>query len=595
MKRPADRNVLLLAALVVLALCAAAEGAPATVPGGTNILHLPMSWCILEESPAYANPNITDEVTFITDNTTDSVIWRRHERPTDHIYLPQASISLRSAINNSWGGFTFPHFPDPLTDVQTAGDARSDVAADVNSLVNACQNKYAAAGRGGIGITAINVNRFENASGTQINQTGFGGYSSSCTGAVCTYEGFIIVTDNHYLYPTVPGRSFLADPYDQVVGHETGHALGLDAGFDSFDASGHSTDVTNLMYPSAQDNNHDGRVDNLGLDSAEVTKLRANAMMVPGLEVDPTGSFLPGPILSMRRMTGPRKPGLAANLNLAALTVSLDRASKRLVVGQRLWGLLPCKSRTPVDYAYLADLDNNPATGASASTLTQLGIPSSIRGADLVARARVIGSGKPGPNYRTCQQTISAWLIRGQRPVRLPSSAVRFHIQTVRTTTPDDPFPPFKKPPPQPRILELYNTLDFSLPNALLSTPVRANKPFGVAVLVSTGGKARDRFPSGDRPATFVLQAPLFPHCFPAGPGKAGATVPIRFEGLRPNREIHALLGPQIVLRGVNTDANGAGRIQFPIPKGTRPGKHLVTIGHNGLAITADCTLTVVR
>jgi hypothetical protein len=89
------------------------------------------------------------------------------------------------------------------------------------------------------------------------------------------------------------------------------------------------------------------------------------------------------------------------------------------------------------------------------------------------------------------------------------------------------------------------------------------------------------------------ITAPRFPHCFPAGTGKAGGTVQIAFEGLRPNREIHALLGPELVLHGVKTDATGSGRISFPIPAGTRPGKHLVTIGHNGLAITADCTLTV--
>src|SRR5262249_19751259 len=207
-----ERTVLLLTLLLLAALGAgAAERASATVPGGTNILHVPMSWCILQESPAWTAPAVTDEVTLIADTTTDSVIWRRHERPTDHMYTPLASISLRSAINNAWGTFNFPHFNDPLTDVGTAGDARSDVAADITSLYNACQSQYAAAGRGGIGITAINVNRFEDASHAQINQTGYGGYSSSCTGAICTYEGYIVVTDNHYLYPTVPGHPFTSD------------------------------------------------------------------------------------------------------------------------------------------------------------------------------------------------------------------------------------------------------------------------------------------------------------------------------------------------------------------------------------------------
>jgi hypothetical protein len=586
MKGPAERAGLVVAFLVLAGLCAGAgERAGATVPGGTNILHVPMSWCILQESPAWTSPNVMDEVTLIVDSTTDSVIWRRHERPTDHVYTPLASISLRSAINNTWGGFTFPHFADPLTDVTTPGDVRSDLAADTTALYNACQGAYAAAGHGGIGITAINANRFEDASGAQINQTGFGMWSINCPAGVCTYEGSIYVTDNHYLYPTVPGHPFFAnDPYDEVVAHETGHALGLN----------HSTDTTDVMYPTARDNNGDGRIDNLGLSAAEVTTLRASAMKVPGLEIDPAGNFVPGPILSMRRMTGPRKQTLAANLNLAALTVSLNQSAKRLIVGQRLWGLLPCRSTTtPVDYDYLLDLDNKPATGASQTTLTQLGIPVSVRGADLIARATIVGSGKPGPNFRTCQQTVKAWVIRDGSAVPLPRSLITIHVQTVRTSTPDNPFPPFKGRLRPPRVLDLFNTLDFSLPIRLLPTPIRAKVPFRAGAVLVANGKPRDRFPIRDRPAVYVLQAPSFPHCYPAGTAKPGGSVPIKYEGLRPNREIHALLGPQLVLRGVNTDANGAGQIQFPIPRNASPGNHLVTIGHDGLALTADCTLTV--
>jgi hypothetical protein len=308
-------------------------------------------------------------------------------------------------------------------------------------------------------------------------------------------------------------------------------------------------------------------------------------MQVPGLEIDPAGTFVPGPVLSMRRMTGPRRQALRADLNLAAVTVTLDRTAKRLIIGERLWGLLPCKSHAPVDYAFLADLDNKAATGASATTLSGLGIPAPTRGADLVARASVVG----------CRATVRAWRIEGGRAVPITKSVIGIHIQTVRTTTPDDPFPPFKKRPGPPQPLDLYNTIDFSISNNALPTPVRPNVPFGVAAVVVAERKPRNRFPQTDRPARFILQAPRYPHCFPAGPGKAGDKVPITFEGLRPSREIHALLGPQLVLRGVKTNASGGGRIQFPIPQGTRPGNHLVTIGHNGLAITADCTIRVRR
>lgn len=576
------RSALILTAAAALFLCAsAAERASATMPGGTDVIHVPMSWCILSQSPAATNPNVTDEFSLVTDTTTSAVIWRRHERPTDHIYMPAATISLRSAINNAWGGFTFPVFSDPLTDVQTPGDIRGDVPMDTTTLVHACEQQYANAGRAGIGITAVNVNRFEDANGPS-NQTGYGTFSSKCTNGVCTYEGFIVVTDNHYLYPTVTGHPFVSDPFDELVGHEMGHALGLDAGFDSYDASGHSTNPTALMYPSAQDNDHNGRVDNTGIDATEAATLRAHALMVPGHEVDPAGTFVPGPALAMRLLTA-RNQGLRPNLDLAALTVQLDRKSKRVVVGQRLWGLLPCKSRTPVDYDYLLDLDHSVTTGASPVGLSRLRIPSQVHGADLVVRATVAG----------CHASGRAWVAKGGRLSPLRRGAFTIHVQTVRATTPDFPFPPFRTPPPAQHVVALWNTIDFSVRNLALPKPVRAKVPIGAAAVVASGGKARDRFPALNRGATFVLASPSFPHCFPAGTGTPGGTVQISFDGLRPNREIHALLGPELVLRGVMTDAKGAGQIAFPIPRGATPGAHLVTIGHDGLAITADCTLIV--
>ncbi|MDQ2696517.1 MAG: hypothetical protein M3Z21_14330 [Pseudomonadota bacterium] len=76
-----------------------------------NVLHVPMSWCAVQGSPAQANPTILG-LSGILDNTTDAVLWRRHKRPTDSIFLPQAQISLRSAINNAWDAFNFPIIAD---------------------------------------------------------------------------------------------------------------------------------------------------------------------------------------------------------------------------------------------------------------------------------------------------------------------------------------------------------------------------------------------------------------------------------------------------------------------------------------------------
>jgi heme O synthase-like polyprenyltransferase len=110
--------VLTVAMLAVIEVAASViAGRPvralATLPNGTRILYVPMSWCVVRGTPAAVAPNVTSEGTTVADTNTDAVMWRRHERPTDNGFLPQASVSLRSSINNSWGTLNFPLINDP--------------------------------------------------------------------------------------------------------------------------------------------------------------------------------------------------------------------------------------------------------------------------------------------------------------------------------------------------------------------------------------------------------------------------------------------------------------------------------------------------
>jgi hypothetical protein len=63
-------------------------------------------------------------------------------------------------------------------------------------------------------------------------------------------------------------------------------------------------------------------------------------------------------------------------------------------------------------------------------------------------------------------------------------------------------------------------------------------------------------------------------------------------EGLRPNTGVHGLIGPRLVFRGT-TDDMGAGMFEFVIPDDTEPGFHLITIGNDATALTADCAMHV--
>ena len=95
-----------------------------------------------------------------------------------------------------------------------------------------------------------------------------------------------------------------------------------------------------------------------------------------------------------------------------------------------------------------------------------------------------------------------------------------------------------------------------------------------------------------DQGKPFTLEDPSFPHCFPQAPGQPGSKIKVTFDGLTPNSPIHALLGPQNVFNGA-ADPNGGGTIDLPIPATTTPGFHLVTIGVDKTALTADCTVNV--
>jgi hypothetical protein len=77
------------------------------------------------------------------------------------------------------------------------------------------------------------------------------------------------------------------------------------------------------------------------------------------------------------------------------------------------------------------------------------------------------------------------------------------------------------------------------------------------------------------------------------GKGTPGDSVKVKLQGLIANKGIHGLLGPREVFKGA-ADGAGGGMIDFPIPADASAGFHLVTIGTDGTALTADCVVEVV-
>ncbi len=128
--------------------------------------------------------------------------------------------------------------------------------------------------------------------------------------------------------------------------------------------------------------------------------------------------------------------------------------------------------------------------------------------------------------------------------------------------------------------------------------PQETNVGLSKQVVIPLGTKSIDievPFSTGTIPnGGFVDDAFLglrFSQCEAQGDGIAGETVQINYKGLEPDQEILAFLGSGQVLEGEFADANGEGTIQLPIPSDTPEGTHLITIEHDGLDLTAACSV----
>ncbi len=545
---------------------------------GQNVLHVPMSWCIVQGSPAQASPNVAG------DTVTDDLIWRRHERPTDNIYINQAGITFRSAIDNAWTVLDFPIIADPdTTGFGQPGDMRGEDVnvngVEFNTLINNCDTAWAnpPLNRAGIGVTAVNAGLFHNGT-NYVTVIGWGGCAKSLATNVCVtpYDGRITVVDNHYLHPSVPDRRWpgtntifaLTDPMDQLVGHELGHALGLD----------HRAVGTALMNPSQQDNDANGTADNINLNATEVTTVRSSAMNVPGLEQDPPGSIVKGDVVALRKTDKVRETKeLPAYLDLASVKVALDTKTNDVYISQQLFGLIPQQAGSQQFWFLIHSREGE--KGALPQALMEIGAPSRFP-ADVVLRADVEGQKIHG----------KAWHVSNAQLVPL-SEGFEFDLQALVMY----PIPVPHYSTPKPDGVPVHHLAAVKIANKWLGIAPR--RPFRVQAIVAQGRRPLlDKLDDSreERGVEFVLEFPSFPHCYVKDEAEPGAAVKITIEGLKPNRGIHGLLGPRLVFRG-ETDANGAATIDFPIPKDATPGLHLVTIGNDKTALTADCVVRVLE
>ncbi|NRA87395.1 MAG: hypothetical protein HRU28_08370 [Rhizobiales bacterium] len=262
------------------------------------------------------------------------------------------------------------------------------VGSEFTDTIIACDNAWSIIGYAGIGVTAVNVNLFHDANGnygTIVGGNFFGypigwaGCMKSTTTNICStlYNGRVIVADNKYFYPTVPDRTlpptpnvpagnlqYATDVMDILVGHETGHALGLP----------HRAGVANLMKPTLLGTN-------IGLDNSEISIIRSSALNVFGLEINPSNQIDPGNFVGMTLVNINKvdpKFDLKHYQLLDSINAALDKQKNIVHISLGLRASLPKNAK---DMKLFLALETKDGKGLNAGQANRIiGFPTQITG-----------------------------------------------------------------------------------------------------------------------------------------------------------------------------------------------------------------------
>lgn len=557
---------------------------------------VPVRWCTIgndandngvadageEGAPAFTSP------AGVAEPDTDNVLWRRHERPSDAVFIPEAQVTFRSAIYNIVEDplLRFPIIPDP--DPNPTGDAfwlYGDVlsssgspSAEWNAAHNACVDAWRERhGVEDIGIVVLNVNHYRSLGG------------DSEPGAAVLGGRRMILRDNAYVLPgsplygafeSPPDPTIVGDHVDKHFGHEMGHAL---AGLR------HTCSNQNIMSNRRLDPSGDNLVDNIHLSTSieeivdtadcpatdlpavnQIALVRNAAKATPGCKI--AGTNTDCTIRSDVRADRIKDAPLPF-LDLSLVTISDEGAMARLAhepmgpLDKRRFG-----PRDHVDYYVFVDQDRDPSTGGDVAAL---GVPVRFKGAELATRVRVWMQREGFAFVPTVWRHQAGSFVEQHGRIRA------YGRPLVAVTERGN--------------LHLTDQINLELSRELFG----ATDDFRVqaAVVPTFGAETRvvDVLDDGrERPGReFRWRSPTFPVCTVApAVQRRGRPITVKSEGLLPNQGVHLVFGPRHIANG-HADAGGAVTVTTAVPADARDGQHLVTVGTDGTALTADCLVTV--
>ncbi len=575
---------------------------------------VPIRWCVVandtnddgdfdageDGAPAFTDPAAVGEP------DTDNLLWRRHERISEATYIPQADVTLRSGLYNIVEDATlrFPIIPDQDTsdpnhqigEVTSPGTDNTEWTNTYNACVDAWRDDH---GVEDIGIVAVVVRDIvDGTPGFDLQGVGWLG------------QRRVMVEDNAWSLPaSTLNNSAVDDGVDKLLGHEVGHTWPTAAspetntdGLRHVCSAAQGGEDDNILRQGRQDLDGDNLLDNSQLSTsvAQITDRGADDSDCTGDDtteaidqiaaIQGSTSAVPGCKLNGTNTDCTQESDVRTDrvgeveqpfLDLSVLTITEDSPNTRIAF--ELLGRLTVADLsgfTVAEYVVVADTDNDLGTGGRPGSL---GLPTEFQGAELAVRV----SATPTADNEFLNLRPAVWRFQQDEFVQVVDRRIRAFLRPMVAIIDYDN---------RSEEVHTSDVVVVELPDSVRGT---LSEPFRVQSVVrgvrSPQPVVVDRLDDSpeERGREFRLRSPTFPTCNVVPDlAAAGGLVTVTSRGLLPSRGVHVVFGSDAVATGTS-DATGRSSVNFQLPADAAVGKHLVTVGTDGTALTADCTVEV--
>jgi len=621
--------------------------APTPPPSGA-LIKIPLRWCGVEGAPSMVDPSLVGEA------STHDVLWRRHERISDNIYIPQSGITFRSGAVAALPDFPVIPDPDPInTPGGNIMDPNLDGGAEMIRMINRCRAAWQSAPEV-TGMVAIHLNEYVDGSNNQTGLLGIAMIPQLSNTASQMLFGYGTTVDNRYtlqgeiLGDGVGNDDRRCDPGEacqgalETIGDGVGNddgvcepgeacrrevigdGIGDDDGFcelpgeacliltgngDPFDTLlGHELGHGLTMFHGDGQDNDGDLAELIGDGVGDDDGICEPGELCDGLD-EPGEVFFPtnGPNLMQYRngslLTNNQRDRIRNQALLHIPDIEVDPvipplASARVdVLGDVPQG----EEFVDVDALGVAVDQQNGTTVFTISTAGLL--PDNVSGLRYVFFADTDNDTGTGGDPSSIPGVRSAQGIElvGIVDVSMSGGVPMANATVYKFDPPNNQFVQAIDPSIQAQVIT--NLV------APISEDELDSEPFGISESIQLQMSNSVRGPVDTNLNMEVMaensntgtidegEGPLtfaivdFPECTVIPPSTVlGALVTVDVTGLPPNGTAEVLLGPDLVATGP-IDALGNASISFNIPTDTQTGNRLITVGAQGTAITADCAV----